>query len=280
AILGMKKAEIARKFDEIVAFAEVERFIDTPVKRYSSGMYVRLAFAVAAHLEPEILIVDEVLAVGDAQFQKKCLSKMSEVAGGGRTVLFVSHNMGAIRELCARAIMMDKGRLIETGIPDRIISQYLNLDAPECLVYINKTPSSRPHIKRAEVIRERAGDVGSRMNEPLTIRFEVHTAGLKDLVLGTVIHNSAGLIVHHSSDEFSEASLGGAPVRVCEIPPYGLAAGKYKVSLSLAARNIEIYQALDGALAFEVLFCGKLSDRTTGEMWKGVCGPGLLGWHA
>ncbi len=110
-ILGMTRAEIRRKFDEIVAFAEVKKFLDTPVKRYSSGMYVRLAFAVAAHLEPEILIVDEVLAVGDAEFQKKCLGKMKQVAVGGRTVLFVSHNMNAVQALCDRAIWLDKGRI-------------------------------------------------------------------------------------------------------------------------------------------------------------------------
>ncbi len=115
AILGMRKAEIERKFDEIVAFAEVERFIDTPVKRYSSGMYVRLAFAVAAHLEPEILLVDEVLSVGDLAFQKKCLGKMHDVAGEGRTVLFVSHNMQAVRNLCARSILLSHGQLIYDG---------------------------------------------------------------------------------------------------------------------------------------------------------------------
>ena len=113
AILGMTRAEIRRKFDEIVAFAEVEKFLDTPVKRYSSGMYVRLAFAVAAHLEPEILVVDEVLAVGDAEFQKKCLGKMGEVAGGGRTVLFVSHNMSAVETLCPRSMYLESGALVD-----------------------------------------------------------------------------------------------------------------------------------------------------------------------
>ena len=115
AILGMHRAEIKRKFDEIVAFAEVEKFLDTPVKRYSSGMYVRLAFAVAAHLEPEILIVDEVLAVGDAEFQKKCLGKMEDVSQSGRTVLFVSHNMDAISRLCASCLYLVKGRLEMAG---------------------------------------------------------------------------------------------------------------------------------------------------------------------
>ena len=125
AILGMKKAEIARKFDEIVAFAEVDRFIDTPVKRYSSGMYVRLAFAVAAHLEPEILVVDEVLAVGDANFQKKCLGKMSEVSHAGRTVLFVSHNMVAMRSLCKHCLWLDAGVVNESGPSNGVVDHYL-----------------------------------------------------------------------------------------------------------------------------------------------------------
>ena len=125
AILGMTRAEIWRKLEEIIAFAEVEKFIETPVKRYSSGMYVRLAFAVAAHLEPEILVVDEVLAVGDVQFQKKCIGKMSEVAHHGRTVLFVSHNMAAVRNLCSRALLLDHGRNELDGTPDTVIAHYL-----------------------------------------------------------------------------------------------------------------------------------------------------------
>jgi lipopolysaccharide transport system ATP-binding protein len=126
AILGMRKAEIARKFDEIVEFSGCARYIDTPVKRYSSGMYVRLAFAVAAHLEPEILIVDEVLAVGDAEFQKKCLGKMKDVAGHGRTILFVSHNMAAVRELCDTAIYLKNGLLESRGTSKQIVMEYYN----------------------------------------------------------------------------------------------------------------------------------------------------------
>ncbi len=129
AILGMHRAEIKRKFDEIVAFAEVEKFLDTPVKRYSSGMYVRLAFAVAAHLEPEILIVDEVLAVGDAEFQKKCLGKMQDVAKGGRTVLFVSHNLSAVQTLCKSCILLDRGRLVAKGNVGETVSRYLQSDS-------------------------------------------------------------------------------------------------------------------------------------------------------
>ena len=125
AILGMTHAEIRRKFDEIVAFAEVERFLDTPVKRFSSGMYVRLAFAVAAHLEPEILVVDEVLAVGDAEFQKKCLGKIGEVAGHGRTVLFVSHNMSSVQGLCSRGLLLDRGALVFDGATNETVATYL-----------------------------------------------------------------------------------------------------------------------------------------------------------
>ena len=128
AILGMSRREIARKFDEIVAFAEMEKFLDTPVKRYSSGMYVRLAFAVAAHLEPEILVIDEVLAVGDAEFQKKCLGKMDEVAKQGRTVLFVSHNMQAIRLLCSRCVLLQYGNVVASGEPVDVTSSYMGGD--------------------------------------------------------------------------------------------------------------------------------------------------------
>ena len=139
AILGMKKAEVARKFDEIVAFSGVEKFIDTPVKRYSSGMYVRLAFAVAAHLDPEILIVDEVLAVGDAEFQKKCLGKMGDVAGEGRTVLFVSHNMGSINELCKSSMLLSDGKIQQVGNTPQIIQLYLQKqDAKSKKIFSNE----------------------------------------------------------------------------------------------------------------------------------------------
>ncbi len=126
ALLGMARREIQSKFDEIVAFAEIDRFLDTPVKRYSSGMYVRLAFAVAAHVDPEILIVDEVLAVGDASFQKKCLGRMDDVAKGGRTVLFVSHNMGAVQQLCSRAILLAEGRTVIDGPSEVVVADYMS----------------------------------------------------------------------------------------------------------------------------------------------------------
>jgi lipopolysaccharide transport system ATP-binding protein len=149
AILGMTRAEIRRKFDEIVGFAQVEKFLDTPVKRYSSGMYVRLAFAVAAHLEPEILIVDEVLAVGDAEFQRKCLGTMQDVAQHGRTVLFVSHNMSAVEKLCSRALFIDSGQIRMNGAVGSVVSEYLSDSGREVLEYI---PEREP-LRDAEVSR-------------------------------------------------------------------------------------------------------------------------------
>jgi len=145
AILGMTRTEVRKKFDEIVAFAEVEQFIDTPVKRYSSGMYVRLAFAVAAHLEPEILIIDEVLAVGDTGFQKKCIGKIDEVANRqGRTVIFVSHNLAAVKSLCGRALLLKDGRLIMDGRPDPVVRTYLHSDEKTIWEIAWKDPANAP----------------------------------------------------------------------------------------------------------------------------------------
>ena len=151
AILGMSRAEITRKFDEIVNFAEVEKFLDTPVKHYSSGMYMRLAFAVAAHLEPEVLVVDEVLAVGDAMFQKKCLGKMQDVSKGGRTVLFVSHNMGAVTSLCRTAIWLNGGRIVHSGPAREIVDEYLTSQAT----------SQTALVKLGEM--RRMGDLGRKL---------------------------------------------------------------------------------------------------------------------
>jgi lipopolysaccharide transport system ATP-binding protein len=179
AILGMRRAEIKRRFDEIVAFAEVENFLDTPVKRFSSGMYVRLAFAVAAHLETEILIVDEVLAVGDAEFQKRCLGKMSQVAEGGRTVLFVSHNMGSIRRLTQRCILLDMGRVKTDAPVQDAIDQYLKQAsegvADGIFVREKPRPADRPfYINRVTTRRERVSDPTSQFDcdHPISICIE------------------------------------------------------------------------------------------------------------
>jgi lipopolysaccharide transport system ATP-binding protein len=172
AILGMRRAEVARKFDEIVAFAEIDAFIDTPVKRYSSGMYVRLAFSVAAHLEPEILLVDEVLAVGDAKFQAKCLGKIDQVARGGRTVLFVSHNMAALQRLCTHAILLDRGRLAFEGSPRAAVARYLSGEGRAR--YVVAAAAAGPHVVEAEIV-DAAGRPLPRplITEPIAIRARI-----------------------------------------------------------------------------------------------------------
>ena len=167
AVLGMTRAEIKSKFDEIVAFSGVEKFLDTPVKRYSSGMYVRLAFSVAAHLEPEILVVDEVLAVGDMEFQRKCLGKMKQVAGGGRTVLFVSHNMAAISSLCNRAILMRQGCLVAYDETKKILPLYTEEAATKLQRQKRDIPDSRQHIR---TVRPLSGTFQARM----PLRFEIN----------------------------------------------------------------------------------------------------------
>ncbi len=195
AILGMRKAEIDRKFDEITAFAEIEKFIDTPVKRYSSGMYVRLAFAVAAHLEPEILIVDEVLAVGDARFQKKCLGKMNEVAKGGRTVLFVSHNMRAVVQLCGNCIWINEGRVMSRGPASEVVVNYLSSVQPQTMDGLitdemHEHPPAELSFTRLELLDEDAHPTTTGyFGDPLRFRteFEVRTP-LEQARLGLVVH--------------------------------------------------------------------------------------------
>jgi len=168
AILGMRQAEIARKFDEIVDFAEIEQFLDTPVKRYSSGMYVRLAFAVAAHLEPEILVIDEVLAVGDTEFQKKCLGKMDEVSKTGRTILFVSHQMGMLAQLCESCILLEKGSVIARGKTEKVIDVYLNKQTIECSTYYydkNLVADKAAYFIYQKMVSENGNDVVEITNE-------------------------------------------------------------------------------------------------------------------
>lgn len=155
AILGMTKKEIQSKFDQIVEFSEISKFLDTPVKRYSSGMYVRLAFAVAAHLDPEILIVDEVLAVGDAQFQKKCLGKMDEVSKGGRTVLFVSHNMGAVKNLCKRAVLLEQGHVKAIGETEEVLKAYLGeTEHNQATIYYPLNEEKKVQINRVSLLNK------------------------------------------------------------------------------------------------------------------------------
>jgi lipopolysaccharide transport system ATP-binding protein len=207
AILGMKRAEIARKFDEMVAFAEVERFIDTPVKHYSSGMQVRLAFAVAAHLEPEILIVDEVLAVGDASFQRKCMSKMHDVGAKGRTVLFVSHSMPAITRLCERTILLDKGEVIDDGPSHRVVGKYLRSGLGTTAARVWEE-NERPGNDIVRLVGVRARNEAGETTEAVDIRYplgiemeyEVLKPGYSFLPHFTM-HNADGILVFVAIDQ-------------------------------------------------------------------------------
>jgi homopolymeric O-antigen transport system ATP-binding protein len=186
AILGMRRSDIARKFDEIVAFSEVEKFLDTPVKRYSSGMYVRLAFGVAAHLEPEILLVDEVLAVGDATFQKKCLGKMGNVVQEGRTVLFVSHNMAAIASLCTRGILLDGGRLKLSSSPQLVIEEYLSKPRTDASIPLSERKdrkgNGRVRFTNVSVLSDRGEPVETAISgQDISFSFEYDICGSEAL---------------------------------------------------------------------------------------------------
>lgn len=261
AILGMSRKEIDRKFDEIVDFAEIEKFIDTPVKRYSSGMYVRLAFAVAAHLEPEILLVDEVLAVGDAAFQKKCLGKMGDVAKAGRTVLFVSHNMAAVEGLCSRAAWLDAGCLVESGGPRDVIARYLSSGlrpsaAQDLREHPGRTPKSYPVIRGISLLDE--GGNPTALVAPgstLTIRIDLEPPEpLAAPVIGIGVNNALGQRIFTVSNRYGRGKLGTIAGRcsvACTIPKIMLAPGLYslKIAVGSAGRDID---TVNDALTFEV----------------------------
>ena len=241
AILGMRRAEIARKFDEIVAFAEVEKFIDTPVKHYSSGMYMRLAFAVAAHLEPEVLIVDEVLAVGDAQFQKKCLGKMGDVARGGRTVLFVSHDMGAVQSLCASAIRLHTGRICEAGASEWVIDQYLRTRASELRQEVrDRTLGIDLTLERIEV-EPLALSTGSSVDTSITLRARADSVITGLCLLIYSAREVRVAIVDLRSPDGPYILMNGQAVtvkrRMNQLP---LVEGVYKIGLHLESRTTRV----------------------------------------
>ena len=246
AILGMKKAEITRNFDQIVAFAELERFIDTPVKRYSSGMYMRLAFAVAAHLDTEILLVDEVLAVGDVNFQKKCLGKMDEVARHGRTVIFISHAMSAIQRLCGRAIVLADGGMTFEGGVAQAIQRYLELRGVS--EYTGPARRDKPAITRASA--QWGVDAGLVLDVEISSPFAV-----SDPLLGLVLYDSSGSPIFgtnglHDPHE-RPASMASGAIRVA-IDTSMLRPDTYAISLWYSSGAIEAYVSLEHALSVEV----------------------------
>jgi lipopolysaccharide transport system ATP-binding protein len=246
AILGMARTEIARKFDEIVAFAEMEKFLDTPVKHYSSGMYLRLAFAVAAHLEPEILIIDEVLAVGDVRFQRKCLDKMQDVSQQGRTVLFVSHNMHAVSRLCKRAILLDEGTVLEDGPAARVVNSYLGfgLQATGKREWSNLERAPGDNVVRLRAVRVRSPDGQVTdvfdVRKPITIEieYEILRRG-KRLSPIIICNNEEGICVFSSagiSEQFissQDPNFLGTCLSTCVVPGNLLAEGALRITVSI-----------------------------------------------
>ena len=261
AILGMTRQEIKRKYDEIVAFAEVEKFLDTPVKRFSSGMYVRLAFAVAAHLEPEILLVDEVLAVGDAQFQKKCLGKMGEVAKEGRTVLFVSHNMGAIRQLCNRGIYLKDGIAHKIGEIGSILDSYARTYSDEqkrAVIFEQDSPKSACILKAAVTCPHKSPEELFDINDQIEIHIEylLHEK-MSGVNLGYTLARE-GIPVFTSFDIDVETHLFSSREAGCyrsriEIPPHLLKAGTYTVLIGLGRSGIGVIDQKTDALVFDII---------------------------
>ena len=248
AILGMTKAEIRSKFDEIVAFSEVEKFLDTPVKHYSSGMYVRLAFAVAAHLDPEILIVDEVLAVGDTQFQQKCMGKMKDVASGGRTVLFVSHNMSAVQSLCTNGILLESGRVTYCGVAADTIKQYASGTKMNTTAHF-PPDASRPSITHVSVDQSSL-DRGTLIVE---IGFE-SPFPLSPPVGGILLSSQLGAPIYGSNCRFHGAGYGqpksAAGVLQMQADNLPIHGGTYSLSVWLGDWQIDYMDKRD-VLAFE-----------------------------
>lgn len=263
AILGMTRAEIKRRFDRIVEFGEIGRFLDTPVKRYSSGMYVRLAFAVAAHLDPDILIVDEVLSVGDAGFQKKCVGTMSEVAGSGRTVVFVSHNMQAIRSLCRTAIQLDGGRIVRRGDAKSVVAQYLTEQA-ETKGSISWPDGRGPGDQEARLASIEVLDENGRLvnlvnaDRPFVVRITVDLARVDSaLCVGFDLATDEGSIVFRTyqtdgnPDEWPRLRVGRNTLD-CAIPAGLLNDGRYLVLPRVGIHCVRWIVREEAAVAFEV----------------------------
>lgn len=256
SILGMRRHEIAKHFDAIVDFSGVAKFLDTPLKRYSSGMQLRLAFAVAAHLEPEILIIDEVLAVGDAEFQKKCMGKMSEVSKSGRTVLFVSHNLGAVQQLCNKAILLNSGKMLDYDRTDRIIEAYLNLSqtAAEDFQSYGSKKSELLEFKITNHIEKESNDLflGYPCYLDLKIRFNDE---VKDMEIGINIKDIYGDLLSHVTSMDNSIVINGVPgeekdIRI-KISSINFTPGNYKMDIFLL--KDEIYHANIECLAFTVI---------------------------
>ncbi|MEE8341072.1 MAG: ABC transporter ATP-binding protein [Candidatus Neomarinimicrobiota bacterium] len=267
-ILGMKKNEIKARFDEIVEFSEIGKFIDTPVKRYSSGMYVRLAFAVAAHLDPEILIIDEVLAVGDAAFQKKCLGKMNETANAGRTVLFVSHNMHTIQSLCTRAILLDNGKLIKDGKTNEVVSSYLTpvrenvIEGERDLRNWAGSRKSPGKIK-ATYLRtlDKHNNTCSTFNiyDPITFELEIENIGKNGFVVSFLVYDSQGTLVYQVRSQDSKIDtehVQSSVIVQMTIPKIKLVEKQYTVDVWIGNHFDKLEDFVESAIFFDVINVG------------------------
>ncbi|HET6495816.1 MAG TPA: ABC transporter ATP-binding protein [Thermoleophilia bacterium] len=293
AIIGMRRAEVREKFDDIVAFSEIGRYLDTPVKRYSSGMYVRLAFAVAAHLEPDILIVDEVLAVGDIEFQKKCLGRMGDVASEGRTVLFVSHNMGAISTLCSRAVLLDAGRVVASGPTSDVVGEYITrgLDVSGSVLWSD--PDEAPggeqvklHAVRVTQRDESTADIDIDEEMQIEIWFWNFEEG-NQLSAAVHLHDKSGVTVFAANSSPSAAladdgwSCRPHPVglyrAVCTVPGNFLNDGMYRVSAWVLKDGSRPQVRADEVVSFTVHDTGAMRQEYTGP-WIGAIRP-RLAWE-
>jgi lipopolysaccharide transport system ATP-binding protein len=268
AILGMNKAEIDRKFDEIVAFAEVDRFIDTPVKHYSSGMYMRLAFAVAAHLETEILVVDEVLAVGDVHFQKKCLGKMDDIARHGRTVLFISHNMEAIQRLCTRGLLMDRGRLSMSGPIAEVVAQYRTVE--QAMVDVgrfnarSRSGTGWATVRDIRLVDERGDTVrGVPPENDLVFQLDLQLAqassrgaSLRGLVVELIVCSDQGqplLSLMNVDDDGVELPSASNCTITARLPGPTFIPGRYRLNVFVGIPFLEHVDEIPDALEFEIV---------------------------
>jgi lipopolysaccharide transport system ATP-binding protein len=291
AILGMTRAEIRRKFDEIVAFAEVEKFLDTPVKRYSSGMYVRLAFAVAAHLEPEILVVDEVLAVGDVEFQKKCLGKMSEVAEGGRTVLCVSHNMPAIQHLCRRAMLLNDGRKAFDGESNKTIENYIrSFRSGTSLYELSRVIEQLPvdptfRLRRVNIVQDGQGITNVVSGRPINIFIEYEVfVEILGLIIHFALYTADGVMVFES---FHNGHVVDAPITPpgrfvsrASIPANFLAGRTYDLRIGAAIHRVRdcIPDSSPIIVRLNVTALGEVNSAYPGYVTLGQIAP-LIPWR-
>ena len=288
SILGMSRKEIRSKFDEIVNFAEIGPFLDTPVKRYSSGMYVRLAFAVAAHLEPEILVVDEVLSVGDAQFQKKCLGKMQDVSKSGRTVLFVSHNLGAVKQLCQSCILLDKGSIVSSGGTEKVIAKYLSTHSVQVPIYKQAhNRNKRMNLRKVE-LNPHKKKPSNRINydEEIKLGFEYEiNEPISDGTIWFAIQTADGVIGFCSSDYDLNPELRGRRSpgyyrSEVTIPGKWLNTGQYLVILGVVQNSPVIVYDRRETIAFTVIDNGSTPNAAFQDgTRKGILQP-FLKWES